>query len=151
MQTNRFGNNLWISRHIKSKKILNHDFAAAQPLSKSSGDQVNGTIAMHASCWAPYSDGDETRGRHICMNGCTTVLRLPNWVEANTEEDLSMGGKNVETRKASISQTNNTTSIIWNGPLRSSSEAVRRHRRGNGEVAPILLWNLKTAIWLYLI
>ena len=38
-----YGNNLRISRHLKSKTILNHDFTTAQPLPKSSGDQVNGT------------------------------------------------------------------------------------------------------------
>ena len=44
MQTNSYGNNLRILRGIKFKKFLDHDFATAQPLSKSGGDQVNCTI-----------------------------------------------------------------------------------------------------------
>jgi hypothetical protein len=44
MQTNSYGNNLRILRGVKFKKVLDHDFAAAQPLSKSGGDQVNCTI-----------------------------------------------------------------------------------------------------------
>jgi hypothetical protein len=44
MQTNSYGNNLRILRGAKFKKFLDHDFAAAQPLSKSGGDQVNCTI-----------------------------------------------------------------------------------------------------------
>ena len=45
MQTNSYGNNLRILRGVKLKTFLDHDFAAAQPLSKSGGDQVNCTIA----------------------------------------------------------------------------------------------------------
>jgi hypothetical protein len=37
--------NLRILRGIKCKKILDHDFAVAQPLSKSSGDQGYGSTA----------------------------------------------------------------------------------------------------------
>jgi len=46
MQTNSYGNDLRILRGIKFKNFLNHDFTAAQPLSESSGDQVNYTIAL---------------------------------------------------------------------------------------------------------
>jgi hypothetical protein len=46
MQTNSYGNNLRILRGVKFKKVLHHDFAAAQPLSKSGGDQVNCTIGL---------------------------------------------------------------------------------------------------------
>ena len=42
MQTNSYGNNLRILRGVKFKKILDHDFATAQPLSKSGGDQTIG-------------------------------------------------------------------------------------------------------------
>jgi hypothetical protein len=51
MQTNSYGKDLRILRGIKFKKLLNHDFAAAQPLSKSS-DQVNGTIVFLYATWA---------------------------------------------------------------------------------------------------
>src|ERR1700685_4032859 len=51
MQTNSDGNDLRIFKGIKFKKFLNHDFAAAQPLSKS-GDQVNYTIVQRSGAVA---------------------------------------------------------------------------------------------------
>jgi hypothetical protein len=45
---------------MKFKKFLNHDFAAAQPLFKSSGDQVNGTID---SCFLTASALPVTHGK----------------------------------------------------------------------------------------
>ena len=76
MQTISYGNNLRILKGIKFKKILNHDFTAAQPLSKSSGDQVNGTIGVSQT--VKYCNTKSYGSQHVCSNTAKIIIYKPN-------------------------------------------------------------------------